>query len=78
MITFSAFNSSSPSSVIKVNYETGFTVSPYTGATGSVDVVLSWIDCVNNVQKHVFTIGTDGNPGGGAPPSVFIPTSPSR
>jgi len=78
MFTFTAFNSSVPSSVIKVNFETGFTVSPYTGATGSIDVALSWIDCVNNVHKRVYTIGTDGDPGGGAAPSVFIPTSPSR
>jgi len=78
MITFSAFNSTSSSDVIRVNFETGFTVSPYTGALGSVDVALSWIDCVNNVHKYVFTIGTDGNPGLGVPPNIFIPTNPSR
>jgi len=78
MITFSLFNSSIPTSVLKVNFEAGTTVSRYTATANSVNVALSWIDCVNNIHKYVFTIGSDGDPSSGYIPTIFIPTNPSR
>jgi len=78
MITTSLFDNSSPTSVIKVNFETGFTVSRYTATPNSVNAAVSWIDCVNNVHKHVFTIASDGDPQNMWVPTLFIPTDPSR
>jgi len=80
MITWSLFSNASPTTVIKIanNIDPGITVSRFTATANSVNVAVSWINCVNGVHRYVFTIASDGDPGSGQPPTVFIPTDPSR